>query len=90
MGDDQQKCGFLLKKYLWCGDERGRQGQMGDDQQNCGFLLKVCGVVMKGVDKGQMGDDQQKCGFLLKVCGVVMKGVDKGRWVTISRIAVSF
>ena len=35
-----------------------------------------------------MGDDQQKCGFLLKVCGVVMKGVDK--WVTISRIAVSF
>ena len=37
-----------------------------------------------------MGDDQQKCGFLLKVCGVVMKGVDKGRWVTISRIAVSF
>ena len=52
MGDDQQKCGFLFES-MWCGDERGRQGQMGDDQQNCGFLLKVCGVVMKGVDRGR-------------------------------------
>ena len=27
---------------------------MGDDQQKCGFLLKVCGVVMKGVDRGRL------------------------------------